>query len=197
MSADTTSPSVGYRPKKQIGSFIMINPQSFKGRDAQKYIAESNLDLDSVGLITEMHSELYRVRWIDASSMIREKYTDRDLLDKSNDLIFVDPKSVNEGIKNRLWLEKPIKLPDLQQLNNDKPIPDLAKLMGDMRFKGGKKSRKNRNSVKGGKSRKLYKKFCKSRKLRKSRNVRKTRRRWILHMIWIIIRMLALLLLLC
>jgi hypothetical protein len=63
-------------------------------------------------------------------------------------------------------------LPKITNLDTPSPQPPPPPTR-----KGGKKSRKNRNSVKGGKSRKLYKKFCKSRKLRKSRNVRKTRRR--------------------
>ena len=185
--------------QKMIGKYIMINPES-RDETMKEYIQRNKLDTNSVGHIAETDGWMYLIRWIDKSDNISEKQTPKNLLENTNNFILLDATHIQEDIKQRLYESEELmntsSRPGISsefQPKIDAKTPELDELMSNMHLfamqrprksstsvkQGGKKSRKNRNSVKGGKSRKLYKKFCKSRKLRKSRNVRKTRRRWI------------------
>ena len=169
------------RPAKTIkGQYIMLSPTSLKSNDTKKYIKDANIDPNSVGRILENDNGLYNIRWIDAHKMIRDGLIDPDLLFKNHDdFIFLNAPAVKEDIKNRLWFEDPLELPDL---NHQIQFPDLADVMSELKINGGKKSRKNRKLYKKScKSRKAHKKSYKSRKAHnksyKSRKAHKSRRR--------------------
>jgi hypothetical protein len=197
--------------KFELVNFVKLNPllystsgfdkssvNKYRTKPEKKYvddyIKKAGIGEDSVGIITGQGDDMCQIKWIGSDDLMHYKETDLDLLEPgkySAVILLLNPNSVPEATILRLQNEEPLDLPDFSSLNFDSPPPppppgsaaasSAVSDDSDWDLDGGKKAHKTRKSMKGCKSRKLYKKSCKSRKVHKksykSRKGHKSHRR--------------------